>query len=142
MDSIGSHFQCIVIIRCTQLYITGKLEWVLRPKKPRGLYNRGNRGSVVGPEFLIRGRQPLGCLKMYQLSLILTGPGEGSQWRIKDFLEEGPPTSKIVLFCNFFAKNDMRMKKFEASLPPPPPNLESFLIPNNCVFFYFGFGIS
>ena len=32
------------------------------------------------------------------------------QWRIQDFTEGGAPIPKLGLFCNFFAKNCMKMK--------------------------------
>ena len=46
----------------------------------------------------------------------------GQQWRIQDFPEGSVPTSKLGLFCKFFAENCMKMKEFGpqgASLVPP-----------------------
>ena len=52
------------------------------------------------------------------------------QWQIQDFPQGGAPIPELGLFCQFFAKNCMKMKEFgppggggRASLAPPldPP---------------------
>ena len=43
-----------------------------------------------------------------------------NQWRIHDFPEGGAPTPKILLFCEYFAENCMKMNEFG---PPGGPRI-------------------